>query len=44
MTTATVETRMNKSLLMFPDAFKGIQAIQEATSAGGLPEVTRCMG
>ena len=29
MTTATVETRMNNPLLMFPDALKGIQAIQD---------------
>jgi AhpD family alkylhydroperoxidase len=40
MTTATVQARMNNPLLMFPDAFKAIQAMHEATSAGGLPDVT----
>jgi AhpD family alkylhydroperoxidase len=43
MTTATVEARMNNPMLMFPDAFKAIQAMHEATSAGGLPDVTRHM-
>lgn len=43
MTTATLETRMKNPLLMFPGAFEGIQAIQEATSAGGVPDVTRYM-
>ncbi len=41
MTTATVEARMTNPLLMFPDAFKGIQAMHEATRAGGVPDVTR---
>ena len=31
---------MNNPLLMFPDAFKGMQAMHAATSAGGLPDVT----
>jgi AhpD family alkylhydroperoxidase len=43
MTTATVEARMNNPLLMFPDAFKAIQAMHEATSTGGLADVTRYM-
>lgn len=40
MTTATVEARMNNPLMMFPDAFKAIQGLHEATNAGGLPDVT----
>ncbi len=40
MTTATVQARMNNPLMMFPNAFKAIQAMHEATSAGGLPDVT----
>ncbi len=40
MTTATVEARMNNPLMMFPNAFKAIQGLHEATSAGGLPVVT----
>jgi AhpD family alkylhydroperoxidase len=40
MPTAAVESRMHNPLLMFPDAFKGIQAIHEAARAGGLPDTT----
>ena len=43
MTTATFQARMQNPLLMFPDAFKAIQAMHEATRAGGLPEVTLYM-
>jgi alkylhydroperoxidase family enzyme len=31
---------MNDPLLMFPDGFRAIQAMHEATSAGGLPDAT----
>jgi hypothetical protein len=31
MPTATIETAINNSLLVFPDAFKGIQAIHAET-------------
>jgi AhpD family alkylhydroperoxidase len=43
MPTASTETRMKHPLRMFPDAFKAIQAMHEATSAADLPEVTRYM-
>jgi AhpD family alkylhydroperoxidase len=43
MRTVTVEPRMKNPLLMFPDAFKGIQTIHDATSASDLPDVTRYM-
>jgi AhpD family alkylhydroperoxidase len=41
MPTASIETRMTNPLLMFPDAFKAIQAVHEATSAADLPDATR---
>ena len=31
---------MNNPLLMFPDGFRAIQAMHEATSAGALPDAT----
>jgi AhpD family alkylhydroperoxidase len=40
MTTATVEARMNNPPLMFPDAYKAVQAMHKATRWGGVPEVT----
>ncbi len=43
MTTATVQARMKSPLLMFPDAFRAIQAVHQATKAGGLPDVTLYM-
>jgi len=43
MPTATIEARMKNPLLMFPHAFRGIQAIHEAASPGGLPDTTRYM-
>jgi AhpD family alkylhydroperoxidase len=43
MTTATIEARMKSPLLMFPDAFKAMQAVSAATRAAELPDVTRYM-
>jgi AhpD family alkylhydroperoxidase len=40
MTTATAEARMNNPPLMFPDAFKAMQAMHKATRWGEVPEVT----
>ncbi len=43
MTTATIEPRMTNPLMMFPDAFKAMQALQKTTRAGGVPDVTLYM-
>ena len=40
MSTTTIAARAQNPLLRFPEAFKGMQAIHEAATEGGLPEST----